>query len=469
MKKLSKPFLFAYAGIFCISFILRLSLALVNRDFNDNHIYVARLIMLTHKLPTQDDAWEAYQPKLYHYIVAMFAERLNVSPWNKNGLILTGQFINFFAGLIILFIALTLIRTLPLANERLKLIAFGLAALNPGLIAINSQATNDTFVILFSTLSIFGCYLIVNKYNRSILLLILILIFTSLAVASKANGWVAVIAIFLTFLIKGFFDKVNRLWALSFGIIFALMMPLISVVNPLTQYLYNYRHYGSPILSNMDLPSPPPLFGSAPFSELGVELIQDGFFTFKFIEILEHPVIDINRPTTASSFWTSFYGRAYSLHFDYWPPTWRNRSEYVLNLTRAIFVLALVPTFLLLFGFIVECIKLIWSLLQQKIADIENLNYGLFLLTFVGYIAFVMFYTYVYRTNAVMKPIFALPGLLSIVVLFLRGTDLLYVKWHFQKWILAAFEFAMVILLLLFITDVAILIIQLAHIRSPFS
>jgi len=131
--------------------------------------------------------------------------------------------------------------------------------------------------------------------------------------------------------------------------------------------------------------------------------------------------------------------------------------------------LALVPTFLLLFGFIFEFIKLIWSSLQQKIADIENLNYGLFLLTFVGYIAFVMFYTYEYRTNAVMKPIFALPGLLSIVVLFLRGTDLLYAKWRFQKWILAAFESAMVILLLLFITDVTILIIQLAHIRSPFS
>src|SRR5271157_5800068 len=148
--KSSRFSLFAYSIIFLISLSLRVSLALVNREADDNHMFPVRNIMLTNSLPTKAAGGESFQPKLYHYTVARLAKLEGINPWNKNGLMLMGQLINFIAGLIIVLVAFMLIKYFPVGNEKLKLLTFGLVALSPSLIRINSQASNDTFVILLS-------------------------------------------------------------------------------------------------------------------------------------------------------------------------------------------------------------------------------------------------------------------------------------------------------------------------------
>ena len=108
---------------------------------------------------------------------------------------------------------------------------------SPSLIRINSQASNDTFVILFSTLAIYCFYLFI-KNTKAVALFLLTILFASLAVASKTNGWVTVIAIFLSLLIKAFSNKTNRFRILSLGLIFAVITSALIIINPLTQYIF---------------------------------------------------------------------------------------------------------------------------------------------------------------------------------------------------------------------------------------
>ena len=50
--------------------LLRLLLALVNEEGNDPHLPVISTIAFEHRFPAKDEAWEAFQPKLYHLTVA---------------------------------------------------------------------------------------------------------------------------------------------------------------------------------------------------------------------------------------------------------------------------------------------------------------------------------------------------------------------------------------------------------------
>ena len=65
--------------IFLVSISLRLTFALFNREANDNHMCVARAIMLTNKFPKREACEESFQPKLYHYVVAKMAKEVGYS------------------------------------------------------------------------------------------------------------------------------------------------------------------------------------------------------------------------------------------------------------------------------------------------------------------------------------------------------------------------------------------------------
>lgn len=459
-----------YILIFFVATSLRLALALTNRESNDNHIFPVRFIMLTNKLPSIDQQGESYQPKLYYYIIARVAKIEKINPGDKNGLILIGQMVNCIAGIVIVSTVFMLIKDLQAIRGEFKLIAFALAALNPDLIAINGQATNDTFVILFCSLGLYFAYIFLK--NSEIIYFILSIIFVSLAIATKTNAWVTGIAISLSVFIKAFSSKRHRYLGFSYAAIFALSLPLLAFLNPLTQYAYNIRKYGQPILTTMDKGPLPPIWGENFIPEAGIVSIHDGFFTFKIIDLLKDPVINLDPEVYQShrtSLWTQLYGRANSAHFPNWPPTWANTSKYLLWLTRVIFLLALLPTFLLLVGLTAESMQFAKCFLSQSEICLQDVDYGLFTITFAGYLAFAAVYAYEYRIFSVMKSIFVLPSLLAIVLIFIKGTKTLVTIFH-KRTNELTFVFAGIIILLLslYITDIAILINQLAHTTTPF-
>ena len=449
------------AALLFLSLALRLALTLVNREAGDNHMEVARLILSTHRLPAKADCWECFQPKLFHYTVAVAWQGLGLVHAGTDGQILTAQGLNFLAGVMTLVVVWRFVRKIPLPNESSRVCAFALVALNPKLIGISAQATNDALAILFSTLSLYCAWIFFQKQSvRSFLLIGLWLV---LGISTKTNAWVTAIAIGLSLLLKAWAQAEGRRRTLTYAGVLVVAVPVLTVANPLTQYLANYRQYGSPVLVNVGKPVPTP-FSDQPLSyRPGILSARDGFFTFKFVELLKHPRIEQgywNYPAHRTSFWTLLYGRAFSVHFDNWPRTWSTAGDDGFWLSRGIFIFALIPTGLLLIGLAREGWAVLQGIVRRDAAALQSRCFGLFALVFAGYVAFVALYAFAYRDFPVIKAVFVFPALLAFPLLFLRGAEWLRIqpsKW--PDWGRRIRETGIAILLALFLADITTLIV----------
>jgi hypothetical protein len=226
------------------------------------------------------------------------------------------------------------------------------------------------------------------------------------------------------------------------------------------------REYGSPIVETITKQPLPHLTQQTVYANPGILSIQDGFLTFKFIELMRHPRIDttpINYSPARTSFWTLLYGRAHSIHFDNWPPPWSTTGSTLFGLSRAIFIFALLPSVLLLIGSLVEAALVLKSILKKDRALAQSTSFGLFVLVFVGYLLFDASFAMVYRDYTTMKAIFIYPALLSFPVLFLGITGKVETiqpaKW--SRWIFAVIEAVVGVLALLYCADVLTLVAQL--------
>jgi hypothetical protein len=461
----NRTFMYLYSFIFGVGFLLRLSLITFNREANDSHEAVAKIIIQTGRLPQKDECWECFQPKLYHSIFALALKALGLSnnpAYQQN---VVGQFINFIAGILTLTITFIFIKGLGKFEEKIKLIAFALIALNPNLIGINSQATNDSLVILFSTAAIYCAYRFMNE--QQLKFMVSCILFSILGVSTKTNAWVTVIAITLSFIIWGLVEKQRKERVFIF-VYFLASVAILSVLNPFNQYIPNYKRFGSPILMNLIKDPFPHFSGEYTPEASGIWYIGDGFFTFKFIDLIKHPRLD---PATdvylphQTSFWTVLYGRAHSIHFDNAPPAWSTSGDHIFHLERIVYSLALVPTGFMLFGVVEGTVRLIKSFVKKDYHTIKVVYYGLFVLVFTGYISFQILYSFQYRSVTVIKAIFIFPALLSFAVFFMETGKSFYTFFSKGKrWITVIFESIIVLLLFFYVVDVLILIIDLARI-----
>ncbi|MBI9051638.1 MAG: glycosyltransferase family 39 protein, partial [Anaerolineaceae bacterium] len=202
----SKKYKIFFLILLLLSIGLRIGLVSVNREANDPHDEVITYIIEHGTLPEKDDCWECFQPKLFHYTAAkMLQLPLIENAKEEIPLPLAVDLINFMAGIITVFVIGLFITNLPVKNETLKLLAFGLISLNPKLIGVNSQVTNDSFAILFSTLALYFMVLFLHKQKTGTFLLVLL--FTLLGISTKTNVWVIAIAIFMVMLVKAWTQK----------------------------------------------------------------------------------------------------------------------------------------------------------------------------------------------------------------------------------------------------------------------
>ncbi len=451
-----------FLALFLISLGLRLGLTLVNREANDDHMEVVRLILQTNRLPMKDDCWECFQPKLFHFTVATVLRSTGLAGAGLNPQTLAAQLINFLAGAITLGIAWIFIRMLPVGSELLRLAAFALTALNPKLIGISSQATNDAFVILFSTLALFFTFVFFQKWKVGHFLLSLL--FSALAIVSKTNAWVIVLGILLALCVNAWVRTAQRIRSLAYTTAFMFGILVLTFVNPLTQYLPNYAQYGTPITLNIPQAPRPGFIQETGWYRPGILSIWDGFFTFKYASLLGHPRIEYvsaGYPAHRTSLWTALYASAHSVHFDNWPASWSTSGDDGFALSRGIFILALIPTFLLLIGAVLELAAVLKAAARKNQRAAHEQAFGLFGLAFIGSLAFMALYAFEYRDLSVMKAVFIFPALLSFSYLFLRAGEWLHSA--SARWLRRIFYgglAACACLVVLYFLDVATLIVQ---------
>jgi Dolichyl-phosphate-mannose-protein mannosyltransferase len=454
----------AARSVFVVGVVLRVLLACLNWEANDDHLAVSRIIADEHRIPDKDELEEAFQPKLYHLIVAALWKGVPTqSPAIR---IRLAQFVSCLAGVIVLRVALRFVLKAASLSAKVRFLAFALVALNPCLIGINAQATNDSLVILFVSLSLYYGYRFFDGWRGNDFAWMTLS--AILAGLSKGNGVVVFIAILLVFMLacvhRGPSSALTRRQTLLYGAIFvAVSLALVPRLGPYGDY---YRRYGSPFVINMS-PAPfPHVFAPTFVSRPGVTSLVDALLTFRLLDMLHTPVSTNGDlyPQHRTSLWSQLYGRAHFVHFDAWPPSWQVpegsgpwATRLVWNLGRLILLCALLPTILLLVALVRRGGSVIrWVIKTQ--APPVRLGQGLLDLAVFGYLLFIVVYALRYRSFAVMKAIFLFPAVLGFVGLFAQECHRFYAWCAHHTLLRVATDSVFACLCLLYVVDVLVLI-----------
>lgn len=465
MNKQSKIFFFI---ILALSIVIRFSLAVVNREANDDHMQSINFIIQQGRLPVKEDCFECAHPKLFYSVVAFVLKGFAISDPIQQ--IVTTQMINFLMSLVMLGVLWRFILSLDFADEHLKVLTFGLVALNPALVGINAQATNDTFVITFSMIAFyFARQFIEQKQYRHLLLTIL---FSVLSILTKTNGLITAFAIGMAFLLEALAERNFSLrWGKSNPVlmagIYGVSVLAIVILSPISQYIRNYKAYKSPFAINMSVPLPafPSFFEKTDIPKPGILSIQDGFFTFKFLGLLIEPQITVDNkhyPDHRTSFWTILYGRAHFVQYSQWPPTWETANTAIRRLGRSLYLFALLPTLALLLGGLVETKNLLRWLWKGPNVGSRPVSSGLFLVAWVSILAFAIALALQYRVFNNIKAIYIYPAIPAMSVLFIIGWNALE-DWFLNKrpLIKPLLRVAIAILIGLYALDTIALFLQL--------
>lgn len=399
-------------AIFVVAIAVRLALAAVNLAANDKHMPVIRVMALEHRIPDRMEIGEAFQPKLFHGTVAVVWMLFPAA--GEDTITRVAQFLNVLVGAGTLWLVLAFVRSRTWADA-VKVALFALVALNPKLIGINAQATNDTFVIGFVTAALFFGHRFFTRGGRQSFAMMLGA--AILACLSKGSGLVVVIAILMilgVIVLRPSAGAAIGGRRAALGYAAAVLLFFLAIVPWAGPYWHHWKEYGSPLVINVPKPEPPRFLEKTPGPRPGVRSVVEAYLTFPFVDLLQGPTAYAPRQNRYS-LWTQLYGRAHSVHFDAHPPSWRSPFWQIRYLLDVIFVLALVPTVALAAG----VIRAGWMAVRWLVrpGDRAPLGDALLGLCVFGYLGFIVLYTWQYRDYATMKAIFIYPGLLGMALL----------------------------------------------------
>ncbi len=466
--------------VFACGVILRVTLALVNDQANDVHMNVIKTMAYENRIPLPHEDREAFQPKLYHGTVAVL---LKIIPRQATRLqIVIAQLLSCVAGIWTLLLAHRFLMSEVEVSKKVGFIAFSLLALNPVLIGINAQATNDSFVILFGSLAFyFGWHFFQRARSNDFGWMAVCAV---LAALSKGNGLVIFVAILAVFAMGLFRSQrsLPRSSAALYGFIF--LVGYLALVPALGPYWKFYRLYGSPFVTNADAVATL----SSPDKKPESASIVQALLTFRFFDLLKHPyrvsrwkgdsseeIALYNRgpfPPHQASAWSQLYGRTHFIHFDAWPPSWQVpigewpygswARPLVFNIGRLIFLCGLLPTLLMLTGIVRSLVSAGRSLTTAEHPE-RGLSDWLMDFTVVGYVLFIVT-VYLNHPDNVnwFKAIYLFPGFFAFLIFFARECERFY-AWCKEKKILCfSADTTFAVLLILYVIDTTALIGQLS-------
>ena len=417
------------AVVFLTGCALRVILSFLNQEANDDHMAIIRAIAFEDRVPGLRDDWQGYHPKLYHWTVALLLRLL--TPWVADSgdvQVRIANLVNCAAGIALLLVARSWLKRSSLPTPAVLMI-FGFLVLNPRLVGIGSQATNDTFVILFGTLSLFWGVRFFGAMSWRALFGMCG--FTALAVLTKGNGLVILLAHVCVFTVVLVRRAGATAWPRMRLATAALLFVgvVISAAASFGPYLDNYRDAGSPFAQNMKAPPLPHFFEKTTAYRPGIRSVASGIMTFRLGDMLREPSL-VNRPLQdasgyplhQTSLWSQLYGRLHFVHFDRWPPTWQSDSVLVLWIGRAALVLGLVPTAMLLIGLVREGHRSVMVLVGRA-SSVSSAGALLLTTAAFGSLGFSIVYALTMRDFGFMKTIYVLPCLLGFAWCFARGCE----------------------------------------------
>jgi hypothetical protein len=455
----------ALRAVFALAIALRLFLAWYNIESNDDHLTVVRLILETGHAPHATDCWSCYHPLAYHEFCAWIATVLDVEDTASR--IRLFQMVNVLAGVATLALICAFLQHRPLPAP-VRLASLALVALNPALAAINIQVTNDSFLILYSTATLFCMHRFVTRGQRRWLHAAALM--AMLGAISKGSGLVLVgftlLVAAIGLLPLAGDRRLRRQIAVSLVgcvLFFAASVPWLG------SYYRNFVDLGSPLAINVPKTPWPSWFTENGFALAGTSSIAESFFTFRLFDLLETPYLVPSLhdfPRFRKSLWTQVYARYVFSRFAMYPETWKTHSALALAIGRAEMVLGLLPLACLLLG-AGGCVRSTWRLARSRsLASLYADGDWVFPLFAGLFIAMLIKLNLDYGFYFTMKAIYVLPAILAFTQMFTVGARWLWSRTdgapslrHFiAAWVAA--------ILLVNVVDLAILGFDLQRARA---
>jgi hypothetical protein len=403
--------------------LLRIAGAWANLQANDDHVEVIHVVATEGRLPRSDEFWEAFQPPLYHLVVA--ATIRTMPPMSRDRETRVAQAWSCAAGLATLALLIAFVRRVS-ANTGTTGLAIALTSLNPALIATSIQATNDAFVILFGSLALVAGHRYFERRSRAA-----VAVMTGaaiLAASAKGNGLAVVAALLVTFAAANRRPVGSRgahlRHAAAFTVLLALTVPWAG------GYLKRQAEMGGAFATNMTPASPPDFLQESEAKRPGITSVAHGFLTFRLASLLRDPLleVEVSRPGAPSyplhrtSMWTLLYGGAHSVHHAYYPGSWRVGTDTAAWLVRLTAVAALVPTALMLWGLARGTGRAIGCAFRRTPSPSWHADVLLAAAAW-GSLALIAVYGYRYRDFSTMKAIFVYPAAPAFAAGLVRGLD----------------------------------------------
>ncbi len=448
-------------AILFISLGLRLVLAFINRQANDDHMEVINWIV-SKGIPQKNDCGICYQPKFFYVISADILTNLSIE--SSIHRIIAIQLFNALLGFFTIIFFWKFIDKQPFKDST-KLLLFAFFAFNPCLTAINIQATNDTLVILGGVMSVYFC----DLFFKNITLDNFIFLMVSLFICSltKTTGILIFLVVSVFFILKIIAQpNINQKLQLSKYFVSSILILTGVVIFAGGYYTYykNYKSLPTSAWSNAD--PPPSFFKETTFSvgfpgRPGVLNIAKGFFTFRYFDMIRQPYINNevdNYPIHRTSLWSQLYGRTVFLHFDQWPPTWQTQAPFIIFVGRVLIILGVIPLFLFLSGLAGGIFLFFKNILKSGKTYLASENNYLHLGITLALFAATIKYSYDIRDFSAMKSIYIFPGFICFIKLIADG----YASVKFRK-LTRIVNIGLVVMIAFSIIDIGYLIYQLKY------
>jgi hypothetical protein len=169
-------------------------------------------------------------------------------------------------------------------------------------------------------------------------------------------------------------------------------------------------------------------------------------------------------PLFRTSFWADIYGTANSLHFYNSPDSWHTSPDF--EVTRIIFVLALLPTAILVLGLVLGWMDLLKGVVSKSHDLLVQRYYGLFDIVAIGYVLSTIALALRYRDFSTINAKYIYPGILAFIFLFTQGARAFYKFFSRQNKLASTlFEVAMFSLVVVYTIDIYQMIIHLYNIN----
>lgn len=418
--------------ILVIAIIARFFVAFWAYEANDNHSEVVQIIQTTKSFPKLGDCWECFQPpafyKFHAAIGSLFSNTSNIAIHRQM------QWVNFIFSLLWILVVFKFLQKLNL-NSQLHLTILAFTLWQPRILSMSVQATNDSFVVLIGAWFILMAIQFVKYRNIFHWFSLILLAFAATII--KGNGILLFIAVVAISVLN--WESFKPRLGIAYFILFFFFVSQAAWLGGYTSKFFNH---GDPFITNLKKTSPPPFWEDEEWfgARAGIRSIKSGYLKFPYFSLFETPY-QINDeaefPIHRTNFWALLYGNFYHAQFHSHPFTWRmDYFPWVNHVARALFILGILPTLLLILGLfrtIIHSIKV--HIRQDRNEAVRQKQvHTLIMLLFL---VFVLKYSFDYRDFGNIKALFLFPAFLSFLFLFIDGIKYLNHKTkRSSKWLI---------------------------------